>query len=499
MDLSSHPENTILLISAQASLAKKIRVIMSSAFQHLALNVISSGVEGLKQVYDSPPAVIVVDSTLADISGMHVCRILKHDPALRKLPIILITKDAAPDYQRFNELALVADVFIEEQHITQEFSNQLQMVLNLFQGLDKDERAQVRLLQQGAVRTEATSRLVQLLDQSITEMSLMKSFHRLFELVSKRNVMYHMLFSILETVMDYDIAAVFFNDKNREPRFVMFHSPGAYCIQDDQFKAWAEEMLTPYREQNQEPWLFDTIRHEVVSGTTGTPESQKPVSIKHTCVYPFYIENKLVGTLAFYNRKDINYEIIFPFDTVLQQLSVLMRLRYYYTEAQVLSLTDALTGLYNYQNFSAYLEREVRHSKRHKTPLTLAIISLDDLKAMNTQWGHALGDAALKTVAEVVLKSVRSIDVLGRSGGRSILCLFPQTTPEAAMVPIQRIQEALSESPLVVGDNKVTVSLSVGIAGYNDTIENGTVFLAEAQKAVEHAREKGHNHVELVQ
>lgn len=498
MEPSNNPENTILLISAQKSLIKKVSGLIKSDFPGLTLTVAENGIKGLNLIYQSPPALVLVDSTLADISGLQICRVLKHDPTIRKLPIMLITKEATREYERFSELSLIADVFLEEKSLNQHFVSNLKMLLNLYRGLADSERQQLKLLQQDSVRVQAMNRLVQLYDQSITEVALMKSFRKLFEMVPSRNVLHHMLFSIIENVLDYDAAAVFFNDNNREARLVTYHVPQNFAIKEEQFKAWTDDLIAELRPQAKETWAFKTCRHEVI-----TPDYMdqpvKAVQLKHRSMYPFFVENTLVGALVFYNRKEVNYDLIFPFPLILQELSALMRLRRYYSEAEMLSITDSLTGLYNHQHFHWCLEREIRQAKRHRTPLTLANISVDDFKEMNVQWGHEQGDKAIVQVSAVLLDNLRNIDILSRAGTRTIMALFPNTDPEDSMIPLKRVQKCLEKNPIMVGNNPLHLKLTIGLVGLSESINSGSEFLAQAQKAVDQAREKGHSSVELLQ
>ncbi len=132
MTRSVSTTNTLLLISSQKTLIKKLTEIVSSQFPEYTLEVADSGVKGLTRIYQSPPTVILVDSTLSDISGLQICRILKHDPTIRKVPIMLITRDEPEEYQRFSELSTIADVFLESKHLLTQFSGQFKMLVSLY-------------------------------------------------------------------------------------------------------------------------------------------------------------------------------------------------------------------------------------------------------------------------------------------------------------------------------------------------------------------------------
>jgi diguanylate cyclase (GGDEF)-like protein len=496
----SRPENTVLLVSSQKSLVKKISSVMTSDFPYLALFSLESGSKGLTQIYQTPPALIMVDSTLSDISGLQLCRVLKHDPVIRKIPIMMITKESTAEYERFSELSLIADAFVEEKNLEEDFAKQVQMLLNLFKGLEKEEREQLNLLQQDAVQVQAMNRLVQLYDQSITEVTLMKGFRKLFEMIPSKNILHHMLFSLLEHTLDYDIAGVFFNDRNREARSISFHIPENIVLKDkdDQFKAWTDQIFDELKTQSTEPWVFNSTRYEVLQAEF-FEQPGKTVAIKHQRVFPFHVENNLAGALVFLNRKEINYDLIFPFHLIMQEMSALMRLRRYFSEAESLTLTDSLTGLYTHQHFIWSLDREIRQAKRHESPLTLALFSVDNFKDLNLKGGYEVGDKVMQHLAHHMLQTCRSIDLLARAGGSKILALFPNTSVESAITAVERIQNVVQEKPPLANDQPIELNLNIGLVGLQEGINSATDFIEQAQKAVEQAREKGQNCVELLQ
>lgn len=492
------PQRTLLLVADQKNIVKKTTGVIQSDFPEFVLQHVTTGAEALESIYYSPPALIMVHAALPDICGIQICRALKHDPVIRKLPVLFITKDTLEEYQRFNELSLVADVFIGEKAPAEDYTKALHMLVNLYRGLDAAELEQLTLLRQETVNVKAVCRVVQLLDQAMTEVQVMKGFNQLMEYIPQKNVLHHFLFSMLETVLDYDVAGIFFNDKSRESRLMTYHLPKNFLIKDDQLKDWTERIFARLQSQSNESWLFNATHYETITPDFQTPG--KAVTLKHESVYPFFIEDNLIGGLVFLNRQEMNYDIIFPFPLVLSELSSLMRLRRYYSEAEVSAISDPLTGLYGHQHFTACLEREIRQAKRHREPLTLAHVSLNNFHELNIQWGYEQVDKAFTRVAQMLLQNVRNIDLLSRAGSRTIVALFPKTTSEASSIALKRIQTLVSETPVALEDGQtIPISISIGLATFSEDIQSASEFMAQAQKAVEQARMKGSDALEVLQ
>jgi diguanylate cyclase (GGDEF)-like protein len=118
------------------------------------------------------------------------------------------------------------------------------------------------------------------------------------------------------------------------------------------------------------------------------------------------------------------------------------------------ALTDNLTQLGNHRAFSDDFAREVARAKRNHHPLTLALIDVDDFKAVNDTRGHAHGDEVLALVGEQV-RMLRQEDRAYRVGGDEFALLLVETSPAAAQTVLMRLkqkaQETLSGATLSIG------------------------------------------------
>ncbi len=489
---------TVLVISTKKSLSNKISKLIKAGFPSYSVEIEDSGRQGLTRIYQCPPDFIIVDSALCDISGLQICRVLKHDPVLRKLPLMLITQGEMKEYDRYGELSIIADAFIDEKSLPKTFHEDFEMLITLFQGLNPSELEQLTLLRESPVQVQALNRLVQLYDQSITEAMIMKGFNKLFESIPHKNILYHMLFNLIENILDYDIAGLFFYEKGLEAPLMTYHVAQNVTLKENTLELWTKRIFDDIKACAPEFHSSHSPQYEVIIPEHLEP-SIKPLNIKSHALYPFFIESQFVGAIVFLNQRETHYDLIFPFKLLLQELSALMRLRYYYASARLMEISDALTGLYTHQHFLWCLEREIRQSKRHQSPVTLALFSIENIKALNHQWGHAAVDKMLQHLSQVLLANLRNIDLLARSGSRSVLILMPQTTPELAQQVIFRIQKVLHEVPFAWEDQTINWHLSIGVAGLQEHIHNASDFILQAQAAVEQARQKGQNAVELLQ
>jgi two-component system, cell cycle response regulator len=138
------------------------------------------------------------------------------------------------------------------------------------------------------------------------------------------------------------------------------------------------------------------------------------------------------------------------------------------TQLQQLARTDVLTGLPNVRAFRGRLHDEVIRARRYRTPLACAMVDMDNLKPINDQLGHAAGDAAIATVAEVIRRELRETDFAARYGGDEFVILLPHTTAAEARVLTERVRDRLAEASPQVQGRPVTVAASFGVAALDE-------------------------------
>jgi diguanylate cyclase len=168
-------------------------------------------------------------------------------------------------------------------------------------------------------------------------------------------------------------------------------------------------------------------------------------------------------------------------------------------KVRLLSLTDEFTGLPNRRAFMRRLKDEISRSQRYGASLALAIIDLDEFKAINDIHGHATGDAILRCFATDVLTVLRHHDLVARYGGEEFAILMPNTTREGAVAAIEKVRSrALQAVCEFQGRDFKLPTFSTGIALYV-VGESPTDLIDRADRALYRAKRLGRNRIELEQ
>ena len=149
--------------------------------------------------------------------------------------------------------------------------------------------------------------------------------------------------------------------------------------------------------------------------------------------------------------------------------------------------TDVLTGLANRRHFDARLHEEVRRAERYKTPLSLLLVDVDNLKKLNAEGGHEGGDAALRAVGETLARCVRASDTAARIGGDEFAVITPMAKSSEALELADRIRLALRDRR--PGQFRTpTVSIGVSQLGPNERPDG---LFGAADRALYRAKELG--------
>jgi diguanylate cyclase (GGDEF)-like protein len=126
--------------------------------------------------------------------------------------------------------------------------------------------------------------------------------------------------------------------------------------------------------------------------------------------------------------------------------------------------TDTLTGLFNLRYFWARVEEEFALARRHRTPMSLVVIDLDNFKKINDDHGHPVGDRFLQMTGMTIRSIMREGEIAARVGGEEFALLLTHTSAHEATVVAERIRIAIGKELLKVNGREVSLTASAGVA-----------------------------------
>ena len=164
-----------------------------------------------------------------------------------------------------------------------------------------------------------------------------------------------------------------------------------------------------------------------------------------------------------------------------------------HAEVRSLSLTDALSGISNRRYFDLIMEKEIERSRRYNRDLSVILIDIDMFKSYNDDFGHLAGDDAIKEVARCIDTGIRELDVASRFGGEEFAVILPETSAAGALLVAERIRGVVTGS----GAFRRPLSISLGVASHQGSLDSAAILLEEADRALYRAKQAGRNRVEV--
>ena len=160
-----------------------------------------------------------------------------------------------------------------------------------------------------------------------------------------------------------------------------------------------------------------------------------------------------------------------------------------------LATTDPLTGLFNPRAFHERLRQELIRAARYQEPLSFLIMDLDGLKRVNDQYGHAAGDAALRSVATAIRSELREIDFGARLGGDEFGVVAPSTNEESAVVA-ERLGTRVANGGKDLEGRGATVSIGIAsLVPSRDERPASASLMAAADESLYLAKREGGDRV----
>lgn len=160
-----------------------------------------------------------------------------------------------------------------------------------------------------------------------------------------------------------------------------------------------------------------------------------------------------------------------------------------------LVMTDPLTGCANRRHFMERAGQMIDLAQRQGTPLSLAVLDLDEFKRVNDTYGHPGGDAALAMAGKLLAGHMRGTDLIGRIGGEEFALLMPHTNITGAVPLAERLRQAIEQGEVVADGRMIRVTASLGIAELRPG-EDFDGLYARADYALYAAKQGGRNRVE---
>jgi diguanylate cyclase (GGDEF)-like protein len=212
-------------------------------------------------------------------------------------------------------------------------------------------------------------------------------------------------------------------------------------------------------------------------------------------VSPLLREDGAFGAITLYSKSRTSYttEHVRLLESVCQHASSALNNALTFEKTKESALIDLLTELPNARGFYMMLEQRIAECQRlNNESLAVVSMDIDDFKAINDQYGHAIGDRVLAGVAGVIRKELRQMDILTRYAGDEFVAIMPMASTLMAASIGERIRNAVEGQKFSVrAGTMVQFGISIGVACYpdeGDTTEELLTAAARKMQSNKHSR-----------
>jgi diguanylate cyclase (GGDEF)-like protein/PAS domain S-box-containing protein len=336
-------------------------------------------------------------------------------------------------------------------------------------------------------------------NEFLKDMRALQEIHLALSEIDDQNTLYTRMIELARSQLKLDRVGLFLLDQEGTQLVGTFGVDDHGIIRDERY--YSEKIAEGH-------WTYEIL--------------QAPKRAKIWSEAPIYDNNEIVGTgwkagTALWNghkpkgylicdclisgRPERPYELELIsvlgniYGHLIEDMYSARKIRLLNQKLEYMAMRDDLTGLHNRRYFMVRINEEFRRSKRYRNPLSLLMLDLDHFKQINDDHGHENGDKALKHLAEIFRKTLRTTDVIARTGGEEFSILAINTGLEDATFLAERLRKTIDEQSHLFPDRGITVS--IGVAALDDSIGDVDEILRNADVALYRAKHNGRNRVEV--
>ncbi len=461
--------------------------VISDFLESLGHEVIRAedGIKALEEIFKNPPDLIVLDVIMPYMTGYQVSRVVKGDHLIKDIPIIILTsKNDAVD--KFWGYTVGADYYIVKDEDLEVIAERLKKILPTIK-----PSASKKVLKRNYSPLNILSKVNELLDKKLYELTVLNKIGELVAEITDYDKVIESFGELLSNLLGYSFLSIVLFEENIIEVHTIVREDISLSYYNDVRNNIIKEISS--NENNE-------LKEKIIGNNHLVDSHNKEDFPKDYTYVKIGKKGKDVqGVIVMGSSKEKQFsnEEKNMLKTIANYSFLMVQSAKLYAKVKNLSITDQLTQLYNHGFIIKRLEEEFKQAERYGRELSIIMADIDFFKKVNDTYGHQTGDYVLRKISQLMLDSVREIDIVGRYGGEEFLIILPETNKKNAAIIAERIRKKVEEYDFSRYLTSFTVTISMGIAEYKKELKTTEELIKRGDQALYKAKENGRNRVEI--
>ncbi len=514
------PASTEVIVVAHTNRATRRRLARSLGTDGYRVIEAEDTGKVLSALRENEVALLLLDSQLQSPSGEMLCKSIKAPGSEFKHVSLIVVAAEGDSNAKVEGLNSGADDCVSDACIDAELLARVRASLRVKKS-ERELAIQNKLLEDYTQRLEYASEVEQLASTKLTkEKSLLDSLNQQLTLRTREveilhdqdnrlrrisdcvRKSFHINENIAETVenlagwLELDNCFVVLTEECDEPDAIRqeYTTHEGYSLIDQDYDLALLEIFKSLPKQDL-LLVNDVKRDKRIEPFNEVLQNYHLYSVFYV---PITYENKLLGILGGHKCESQaqwsqHYETFFG--QIADALSSGVTNARLYKRVERQAISDGLTGLFNHRTGQEKLAEQLKLAERYQRNLAVVMLDIDHFKSINDTYGHPVGDTVLKSVARVIRRDCRDVDIPVRYGGEEFLLILPEVNQEGAVVVAERLRKTLQKELIAHDEVQLSVTASIGVAAYPEDVEGHHQLLELADKALYMSKRLGRNQV----
>ncbi|MBR1908593.1 GGDEF domain-containing response regulator [bacterium] len=460
--------------------------------EKFVVDVAKNTSEAYSKILSFLPDLIISAYDIEDIDGFQFCKTVKSHKILSRIPFLVLADKVKPVDKYWAEKCDVQEV-LQKDTPYEEIRVVIDELLNEY---EMDENTKEQIKNHPLIQDSVQNQAIKLMKSEIEKYTFLNAFRDMVnEYHTDEKALIQNTFDLLSVFLEYDLAGIFFNHAQEADKYLLHFDIKNCSVSSFVLEKVKRDFFA--KMPNMKEFSITSFGHDIVNENHENLDKRiiSANEFQSSLILPFEFEEKLIGGVCFYSKKEQNFMDFIFYDIMVHELTSLFKTSYLFSGIEFLSVTDGLTGLSNRRQFDYSINREFNKSRKYPSDLCFAILDIDHFKSVNDNYGHQYGDYVLKEVSSIIKNSFRRSDMIYRYGGEEIGIIMTETTIPSAMTMMERLRKKIETHEFFFNGIQISLTASIGVSSNMDKLEDAHQMIECADKALYKAKETGRNQV----